>query len=389
MPTGTGKTEFELIVAGGASLDHNVLLMVNTDITKRNAIERAKKLGFENFIPYQKSRGKKSLESKGWVLVSHPTSVLNDRSAGKNMETLASLGTAVADESHHYQSDTWYSTLWALSNLTRSYPFSATPVFSDLFSSYGQLMLSDARTLAAGGPIRFSRMAHEATEFIDRPLLFNLTFVWEEKQGKELRGIELYQDVLVKMSEYERRRKLIVTVMQKLDDRNLSVFLPISLKAPARQLMEEIGRPNVACCFGGGKNFLLGSISEHSTFRPLSTAELKQGLTDGSIRHIIGTSHIDEGFDLPTLNVTFTTEGSLARRQNQRVGRTVRKGGGQPIVLNLWDKRCGYIEGHAASRAAAVEREHKATGFTYSNAETLMTAIDSVLEGDTHSGGEF
>lgn len=78
--------------------------------------------------------------------------------------------------------------------------------------------------------------------------------------------------------------------------------------------------------------FLIPCLLSHCGKR--ERAELLSGLADGRYPALVANRVLDEGVDLPTINVAIVIGGSSSSRQaTQRLGRVLRKGRGDDAIL--------------------------------------------------------
>lgn len=94
------------------------------------------------------------------------------------------------------------------------------------------------------------------------------------------------------------------------------------------RFLVEKGVTNFGISFGSGTGYMFSSLDPEGTpqYKDENTLDVINKLSTGEINVLIGTSHIDEGVDIKSLDVCILACGGKSdRRLIQRVGRVLRK----------------------------------------------------------------
>ena len=383
IPTGGGKSLIIVAGAEAAKKNHNVLIVVPTNVNKQEILKNAKMAGVE-IKDYIETR--KTFDSPtGNTYLGTATAILNDLRAKTNYSTLASVGTVFWDECSHLASETWNNVLLGLPYLERSFAFSGTAVkHRGPFSHFSEIPIEDALVYSAAGPIIYQVSAEELGEAISRPLVYEIEYKWPESASKGLKNTNEWSKYRNALDENEDRIDFIAKLVRGLHLLGRTTIVPVDTKKMGRNLLEKyqdggLHRHSI-CWFGGDDIFFLSKPPVDCCAGPIRITpdEVRHYLSTNALRHIICTSHADESLDLPSLDVTILQSGKDDRRAKQRAGRVARPSSKTPIVLNLWDD-VGILSTQARKRSKAV-KEYFSTGSIYFS--TLSELFAMIQEED-------
>ena len=169
------------------------------------------------------------------------------------------------------------------------------------------------------------------------------------------------------------RIQFLADLIRVVDLTGRSSMIPVETKEFGLTLAsytgEVIGK-RVICWYGSNEIYRPdGTQIEYEEARRLIDA--------GDIRHIIGTSHLDESVDLPDFSVTILHSGRKKRRSNQRSGRISRKGEQKSVVINVVDD-IGMLEHQAGERSKAVSSYFSTTACQVKDIDDLKKRIRSL-----------
>lgn len=353
-PVGSGKTEMEVALALAGMEHSNVLFVAPGLQTLANFVERMQQYHVpkEAFVDYQQLRHLDEFPDSGRIIVGNAAAINNDLIAG-NVPHAATIRMLISDEAHHWSCESWNNLLFALHRLERSFGFSATLMQEDT-EVYGQdfrhLTPDLAKAIAPCGPMLHAVPIEAVKEYIETPTVMSFPFVWDAKH--KVYGISDWRRLSAKVVANTERMQEIARVIGLLADAGRQTLIPVSDKAYGRRIFDAVNLDDCACWFGSGE--------VHGFDPTLHVTNIKQRILDGRINHVIVTSHLAEGADIPSLNTIFLTEGKKARGVIQRTGRTTRKGGELgSVVVNFFDVGSKVLENQSESRELSIESYYK------------------------------
>jgi hypothetical protein len=223
------------------------------------------------------------------------------------------------------------------------------------------MSIDEALVYNSSGPILYSKTPKELEKYIDSPPVINVEFKWPDS---DFAFENNYAKILTAAQGNGQRNRLIVKIINLMNTLGRTTITPVPRLEYGIHLMNLIPFDGVVCWFGGGNIF--------NKYRKVPEQELIYGLDNGAVKHLIVTSHADEGLNLPELSTTILIEGSGGRRSKQRSGRAARIGDRKSLVINIMDEGQGILSKHAKDRAWAVKN--------YYETEMIDTDIDHLLE---------
>lgn len=368
LTTSGGKTELQVAIAAMASVEHNVLFTGPTAVVTQNFIDRCKTYGIHAYSYYETRD--KEISPMGNILVVNPIGINNDFKKDTNKDVLKTIGTVINDECHHLQSVTWQSLFVSLPNLVRSIGLSATAISdaSRLFVSFNQIDIADALVYSGTGPVIQTVKPKDIEEYIDCPHIINIDYVWPDRCGAKVLLEDNWHKVYDNMMKNSERNLLIHDILKLVEDSGRTSIIPVSRKEVAENILKSVNLPSVCCWFGGGNMFTIDG--------PIDSSKIFEYFISGKIKHIIATSHVDEGLNIPNISTAILTEGRSNRKQIQRVGRIVRKGKMKSVVINLNDKVQKILESQSSERSRVLANYYndsdKTMNFTNINDLSMM-----------------
>lgn len=328
LPTGAGKTEILLSLAGFLTFKGlRVLVLAANRSGESEIATRGKAYGF----PIQAFRDSELLP-KDSITVSTVATLMNNAK-----KRLTRMDVVIFDECHHLQAESW-TRLFETVMPKRAYGFSATAYTDDAASK--------AVLKAYLGKIIFKEAASSPriAKWLNIPVLLHLP--WRADfpmvSSNDWLDIQEYQY-------HPSRLQCIAKAARMMMKQGITTFIPLTLKDAGLRLREML--PEAVCWYGGGE---VHGWDNGSDFK-----SMKKGIESGEIQIVIGTSHMDEAVNLPSLDAVLLSEGKMTRRALQRAGRGMRKSDkGCTILLNLGFDNHSVLSRHSDSRVNALSKEY-------------------------------
>lgn len=340
LPTGGGKSEVMcgIIEALRQVLGYipTTLLLEPTDKLKKEMIERFNKYNIDA-VDYNKKR--EILENK--INVSHPASLNNDLSKDNNI--LNKVKVYLCDETHHSQSVSYNATAINVPNSEYMIGVSASAVGQDHVNSKNiqDYTVEELKAISMMGLVSYNVTAKEMIEAgkLSEPVLLVVNSLANEKIPKNKQSdwhtiskVRLQSDTrigyIAKCASYfskEKRKSLIL----------------INNKEWAYRICKEIYN----CGYGeecrlsfGGQIFLK---YDSTTDEFVKDKETFEKFHTGEVSILIGTQHLVEGVDIPSLDcVILPAVGKSERIQIQSCGRALRltKNGNMAYIIDFSDE---------------------------------------------------
>lgn len=351
IPTGGGKTE---VMAGFLMAFRDfygeippTLILEPTMLLVKSTIKRMNKYGIPA-EPYSKSRGTFS-----GVMVTHPTSLNNDLE--KDPYILKDCKIFLSDEGHHLQANTWNALAWSTPQVEFSIAMSASVISpgSLPIKTLRQLTYQESLVLGATGnvildipPSYYIQLGILAT-----PILYRIYNKADEKVKVENDWLQLRQNKL----ESPYRNRLIAQVSAFCALQGYKVLILVGTKRQASQILDILNDYEVGdlsrCSFGGGQ-YLYYDTDTHRA-ENCENEDTMQDFEKGTLKILIGTSHIYEGADIPNLDVVILANiGKALRKCIQSVGRGLRrsKTGKYAHIVDFTDHQDPILAKHSRDR---------------------------------------
>lgn len=158
-------------------------------------------------------------------------------------------------------------------------------------------------------------------------------------------GPLLYSRAVSDLSVDPQRVAIVARLVRLAESLDRTVLVLLARKRACHVVAKQIRELGVQC------EVATGDINKHARSGMLDSVR------GGDCRVIIATQLADEGLDLPTVDcVINASPGRSGGRAKQRVGRSLRRSGKQPVVYEIVDR--GEFEGQWMSRMSAYVHEY-------------------------------
>ena len=379
-PMAAGKTAIILALAQMASADSNVLVLAPTVVTIDNLLAAAKEYRMTN-VHYSKALRSKPIGVTGQIIVSIGQDIAkhNEELADRNPELWRSISTVIADESHKWHKMNWMDTIRALPLATRCYSFSATSISPrEAKASINRMNYKNAYAVSGSGPVILRSTVSDVSDYIDLPDIVNLNYEWlakdspvvptpeRDSKGKLKRHSKPWSEHLEILDKNEHRSLVIEHVLRALSAAGRITVYPINNKGQGLELQRRLNDSLTYCWFGDNEVWRTdGTRGTPEEVR----VNARAGLT------IIATPHLDEGWNLPAVNVVLFTESKEPVAIVQRSGRAIRKSAVKPLLINLCDTY-GVFARQSALRSNALRDYYKVTPIIAASLKELKQILN-------------
>lgn len=276
-----------------------------------------------------------------WVTVATVDTLYSRLAQPECRDFLSTINVIFIDEAHHTPSDSWYQVVRACPAYYR-FGMSGTP----LKRSDG----ADLRLVGATGPILYE-VRNKA--LIERGISVGATILFLKITKPDIPKGTPYREVYqLGIVENPYRNKALCDCIAKFVEDGLNVLV----------LVKEIEHGNILdrnIWSYPKKSFIPHQFingTEHSDVRRKALDEFRSG----TIRVLIATSILDEGIDVPNIDVLALAGGGKSSIKTlQRLGRGLRKGGNidQLFVLETADFQHSYLLKHSLQRLEDYQAE--------------------------------
>lgn len=306
------------------------------------AIEKAKKAG-ESTVGVIELRKKLNAERPSDTDLIDKIQAKVLRQAARRREMIKLLATfefVILEEAHEVSGNGFYDILRHCKNAHYRMALTATPFMKDSEEA-------NMRLMASSGPI-----AIEVSEetLINRGILAKPYFKFvdmTEKPNKLYPSTPWQRAYEVGISDNEFRNKRIIAEALRAVRYGLPVMVLIQYKKHGKHLEEHM------LAAGLRAKFIFGEDDQKSRKAAL------QGLKDGSINVLIGSTILDVGVDVPAVGMVILAGAGKAEVANrQRIGRGLREKKAGPnvcFVVDFADGYNSYLRGHAKQRRQIIE----------------------------------
>ena len=323
LSTGSGKTE---IIAGFLKLMYLVhgyypptMILEPSVYLVKSTIDRLSKYG----IPSKKLDNKESgIEG---IVITHPSSV--SRMIKTNPSNLMDLKILLSDEGHHLQAFTWSRIIENALNIEYSIALSAT-VFDDKVydnKSLFNLTYDESLVVQATGKLL---MDNPPEYYISKGILSTPMYYRIYNRANEYVRSNDWHLLNKFVIESSTRTELVSASSAFMAFQGFKILILVSTKRHAFKILEVLSSKynlddKVRCSFGSSKFHRYDGKNIVETDKSEDTMKL---FDEGSVRILIGTSHLYEGADIPNLDaVILAGSGRGTRRFIQGIGRSLRK----------------------------------------------------------------
>lgn len=325
----------------------NALIIVPTQFLMEEFQRNLEEVGIPSKI-YSDCRG----EIDG-IVVAHPMSINND--LDKDVLDFSKLKILIGDEAHHTSCTTWTRVFDSAENAEIVLGFSASIVDSRrlpinkiselhydealVYSSTGEILLDVPPSFYTDGSVLakccVARISNLITESVKDP-----------KNWHQIRANQLESD---------NRSRMICEIASGMAEHGLKSLILINTQKHGFKLLEifeSLGiADRVACSYGSKKYYQIKNGEVYNV-----SSDTMDRFKSGDLQILIGTSHIYEGVDIPSLDsVIMAVVGKNNRRIIQGVGRSLRrtKNGQYAYVIDFVDYGSGVLAYHSRSRRSA------------------------------------
>ena len=379
----SGKTEIQLTLAYNHSTYIGTgMILVPTLIIKDQFIERGTRYGL-NIIDYNEWAPNSPKDTI--VVTTHHVicEKLKDKARKKvAQEELNKIDWILCDEVAHSTCASWFDILMNLDNCQRCHGFSALPVAFETENGkcFDDLDTDDARVIGIMGEVLYEKSANDLRDFLNLPELINIKYEWptshpdfkKDENWDKMRFAKDWQKMRKAIVMCDERTLFIAKIMKYLVTNGYKTATFVNQKDHAREILEYIQEPSVACWFGGGEAFTLDGKIEQDYIKDEFGTDLLG---------LILTSFAIEGLDFDNpLNVLVLHEGKSVRQTVQKSGRVVRVDDKASIILNICDRGCNILPKHANIRAGDIINEFGATPINCSTFNQFVEELQIIEE---------
>ena len=324
MSTGSGKTEvmcavIKLLERYLGKTPTTLILEPSTRLVV-GTIERLEKYGID-CLSYNRVR---KIEDN-IVTVAHPRSLGNDLSKDPNI--LENVSVLFGDESHHLSSPSFRKPTYNMSNLEMAVGLSASAISNDHIqgTKIKDFSMKELLILGSTGKLVLNVTAEHFINkgILAKPVLIRINNPANESlEGHEQNDWHAVRDLKL---ESDKRVRLVSYVAKFFSDKNRKVLILVNTISWAEKIMKILNEYNlssVSRCSYGGNVFMKWEDNKCVQ----TNEDVFKKYSEGSIKILIGTTHIYEGVDIPSLDTIILAYGGKGERlQVQGIGRALRK----------------------------------------------------------------
>lgn len=364
MPTATGKSAIitsVIKILQDANPGLKALVIAPTLSTVEN-IETSFKENDMNFSTF----GHPSTRITADITTALVPSLIRFSQKNNNKSFLKDIGLIIYDECHHLKCDTWNELNSLLPNVEYAFGFSALSIdpievtMPDIRGvSYDTALIvgSAGRVLMHMDPSYYIK-----NRIIAQPIVFRLSNQIKLPDGFDETD---YPKLVKEGIMQESRTELIANTVKLFSDYGRKVLILVSEKEHAFLLSKVLLNKGIVAhgmSFGAGIGYTIDSKSGfqctlfgdiNPTYKKEKSLEVLNKLKNGEINVLIGTSHLDEGVDISSLDVTILAGGGKKdRRIIQRLGRVLRKSktGKYAYLIDFTDEGSYVLQKHSHER---------------------------------------
>lgn len=314
------------------------LLLEPTDKLKNEMIERFQKYGI-NAVDY----GKKRQIIKGAVNITHPASLNNDLEKDENI--LKDIKVYMCDECHHSSCTSYMTTILNIPSAEYTIGVSASAVSQEHIGekNIANYDINEIETMSMLGTVSMNITASDLINQskLAKPVLLIINNPANEPIDKKKSND--WHEINKKRLQSPARTKQIAETSVFFSKRNRKTLILVNTKDYAyniAKVINELGLNDQCRLSFGGKVFLKYN-STNNEFEK-DDSDTFQDYRDGKISILIGTQHLVEGVDVPSLDVVILAYcGKSERIQIQSCGRVLRltKNGNMAYIVDFSDEK--------------------------------------------------
>ena len=340
MGTGAGKSEvmcgFIKSIQNETGECPTTLLLEPTDKLKNEMIERFQKYGI-NAIDY----GKKRQIIKNAVNITHPMSLNNDLEKDKNL--LKDIKIYMCDECHHSSCTSYMTTILNIPSAEYTIGVSASAVSQEHIGekNIANYDINEIETMSMIGTVSMNVTAADLIKGskLAKPVLLIVNNLANEVLDKKKQND--WHEINKKKLQSPKRTREIAEMSVFFSKRNRKTLILVNTKDYAyniAKVINELGLNDQCRLSFGGKVFLkynstLGEFEKDDS-------DTFEDYRSGKISILIGTQHLVEGVDVPSLDTVILAYcGKSERIQIQSCGRVLRltKNGNMAYIVDFSD----------------------------------------------------
>lgn len=342
MGTGAGKSEvmcgFIKILESCIGECPTTLLLEPTDKLKNEMIERFQKYGI-NAVDYGKNRQ----IVEGAINITHPMSLNNDLEKDPNL--LNNIKIYLCDECHHSSAATYVTTILNIPNAEYNIGVSASAISQEHINCKN-ISEYDIKEIEAMSMLGKVSMNVTAADLIKQSKLAKPVLLVVNNPAKEVlkRGKENdWHEINKKRLQSSERTREIAEISTFFSNKGRKTLILVNTKNWAYDIAKKINELglNEQCRLSfGGQVFLKYNPSTEEFEK--DDSDTFQDYRDGKISILIGTQHLVEGVDVPSLDTVILAYcGKSERIQIQSCGRVLRltKNGNMAYIVDFSDER--------------------------------------------------
>lgn len=339
---GTGGGKSEVMVGIIKALEKELgyipttLLLEPTDKLKMEMIERFNKYGVEA-VDYNKNRQ----IVKNCINISHPASLNNDLE--KDNLLLSDVVVYLCDECHHIGAVSYAATAVAVPNAEYIIGVSASAVSQEHVQSKNihEYTVEELKSIAMVGLVSYNVTSKDLIKAgsLSEPVLLVINNLANEPISKSKQSD--WATISKVRLQSEKRTELIARAACFFSNKNMKTLILINNKEWGYRIAKQINLLDYGdqCRLSfGGKQFLQYNENTNEFKKDKETFEK---FHTGEVSIVIGTQHLVEGVDVPSLDcVILPAIGKSERIQIQSCGRVLRltKNGNMAYIVDFSDE---------------------------------------------------
>ena len=345
-PTGSGKTQIAASVYAHLNLYGLVTTMVYLTPTVFLMEQTADKLREFGFGSVCKVGGGHKFKFGYDVYVFVIDSAYRGLAKPEISECIRNSDMLVLDEAHHASSKSWTK---VCEHCQAPYRFAYTATVHDDPVKYSYI---DLVLIGLVGPIIFEVRSKELR---DRGYLADPLVTIVKTDSPKVRVYDWSRVYLLGIVENKKRNTMIMSVASSCFESGNKIMVFISRKKHGHRLSQGIcDQVGSEVCFVHGNNTVYvyrpsGVVNRHRW----SVDKIASYVNDKDRAVLVTTTVLDEGFDVPVINVLIMgTAMKKYRRTVQRCGRGMRPKEGQNrvFIFDFYDNNHPYLEKHSKYR---------------------------------------
>jgi len=284
------------------------------------------------------------------IIISHPQSLNNDMLDDPSL--LDDIKIVMFDESHHTKADTWKKLMYSLRNVEFSIGTSAS-IVEDINVDLEFMDPDEVLALGCTGPVV---MNVPPSFYVDKGFLAeSIVFRVDNKADEEVEDEKDWtNEIYPKKIDSKIRNDKVALISRFFAMNDRKVLILVDRKNHAEHIMSKLVLGDMAgvsrICYGSdvNKRYIEGVDDIIETDEDVLLKFKK-----GEVKILIATSHLDEGVDVPNLDVVILAGGGKnQRRLIQRMGRMLRKTkrGVYGYVVDFTDHKSDVLRKHSKLR---------------------------------------